>query len=165
MLVLDADGVLTDGSITLLPNGDEALTFNVRDGFGIKLWQSLGGKVAIITGRDSPALAVRAGRLGISAVMRGVSDKDAAIDRLAEELGVGPEAMAFLGDDWPDLPAMRRVGYPMAVADAEPEVIAAAFHVTARPGGRGAIRDAVAHLLSARGLYAPPQGPGLPRAL
>lgn len=152
MLVLDADGVLTDGSILLDDDGREVKRFSVRDGFGVKLWQRMGFAAAIITSRSGRALEHRARELGIELVIQGAADKAAALAELARRSGTEPAQMAYLADDWPDLPALRLVGYPMAVADAEPAVRAIAAHVTARPGGRGAVRDAVEHLLGARGM-------------
>lgn len=152
LLILDVDGVLTDGAITLDPQGRELKTFSSRDGFGVKLWQRMGFHVAIISGRASEAVAHRARELGVEHVMLGCRDKGAALHDLAKKSGVSLNRMAALADDWPDLPILRRVGYPMAVADAAPEVIAAARHTTAAPGGRGAVREAIEHLLDRAGL-------------
>lgn len=152
LLVMDADGVLTDGSILLDEEGREVKRFGVRDGFGIKLWQRMGFAAAIITSRSGRALEHRARELGIDLLIQGAADKSSALAELARRSGTDPERMAYLADDWPDLPALRRVGYPMAVADAEPAVRALAAFVTPRPGGRGAVRDAVEHLLASRGM-------------
>lgn len=152
LLVLDVDGVMTDGSIMLDDRGVETKRFNVRDGFAIKLWQKLGFTCAIITGRSGSAAKHRAIELGIEHLVQGSSHKGRALQELLRELGLEATQAAFLGDDWPDLPAMRVAGYPMAVADAEPDVRAIARFVTTRPGGRGAVREAVEHLLSAAGL-------------
>lgn len=164
LLALDVDGVLTDGSIYVDDDGRELKRFHVRDGYAIKLWQSHELSVAIITGRSSPGVAARARQLDISLLMQGVSDKSAALDQLIQQTGIAAAHIAFLGDDWPDLPIMNRVGLPIAVADAEPEVLAAAQFITRRPGGNGAVRDAVEHILRAKNLYAPPRGE-LPRAV
>lgn len=151
LLILDVDGVMTDGSITLDAQGRESKTFHVRDGFGIRLWRELGGEVAIITGRAGEVVEHRAKELGIHLVFKGVKDKAAALDDVTARSGITPERAAALGDDWPDLPVLGRVAYPMAVADASPEVILVAKHVTRSPGGRGAVREAVEHLLERRG--------------
>lgn len=151
LLVLDVDGVLTDGSINYDDHGLETKRFHVRDGFGIRLWQEAGQRVAILTGRTGSALLHRLADHQIDLVVQGSKDKGAGIGDLAARAGVEPGEMAYLGDDWPDLGAMRAVGYPMAVADAEPAVLGAAAWVTPRGGGRGAVRDAVEHLLEARG--------------
>lgn len=153
LLVLDVDGVLTDGGIIVDSQGRELKRFDVRDGFGIKLWQRVGLHVGAITGRSCPAVAARLEYLGIKAAVQGSSDKIASLEHITRLTGVGPAQTAFLGDDWPDLAIMRHVGYAMAVADAEPCVRDAAAFVTNRPGGRGAVRDAIEHLLHAKGLY------------
>ncbi len=152
LVALDVDGVLTDGSILLDDRGVETKRFCVRDGLALRVWMELGFEVAIVTRRAGEALQHRARELGVTRIMQGVGDKREAIRALEQSSGIGPEAMAFVGDDWPDLAAMRAVGYPIAVADAEPAVIELARHVTARAGGRGAVRDAVMHLIDARGL-------------
>lgn len=166
LLALDVDGVLTDGGIYVDDQGQETKRFHVRDGYAIKLWQSLGFKVAWITGRESESVARRARYLAIDHLQQGVSDKTRSLAELVAATGVPAEAVAFLGDDWPDLRIMQAVGYSMAVADAEPEVLAAARFVTRRNGGQGAVRDAIEHLLRAKGLYTPPGSdqPG-PRAI
>ena len=152
LLALDVDGVLTDGSILLDDDGREIKRFNVRDGFGIKLWQKMGFTVAIITARSGRALQHRARELGIEHVAQGANDKASALAQLVERAKTPPEHIAYLADDWPDLAVLRRVGYPMAVADADPVVRAAAAYITTRPGGRGAVREAIEHLLTAKGL-------------
>jgi len=152
LLVLDVDGVLTDGSIMLDDAGQELKRFNVRDGLGLTTWIRLGLQVGVITRRSSAALQHRMNELGISHVIQGSKDKSAALDTLSKETRVMTAHMAFIGDDWPDMPAMRRVGYPIAVADADPHVKKLAAFVTTLPGGRGAVREAIEHLLSAKGL-------------
>jgi 3-deoxy-D-manno-octulosonate 8-phosphate phosphatase (KDO 8-P phosphatase) len=152
LLALDVDGVLTDGSILIDDDGRETKRFYIRDGFGLRLWARLGFQTAIITGRSGAALQHRAAELGISEIIQGSKDKSAALDELIARTGIALANIAFLGDDWPDLPALRRVGYPMAVADADPQVLKLAAFVTPSPGGRGAVRDAVEHLIEARGL-------------
>lgn len=152
LLVLDVDGVMTDGSIILNDEGVETKRFHVRDGFGIRLWHEMGLQTAIITGRSGGVVEHRARELRIAHVVQGSRDKAQSLTDLCSRLGITPPEAAFLGDDWPDLPAMRLAGYPMAVADASPEVLRAARFVTALPGGRGAVRQAVEHILEAKGL-------------
>jgi 3-deoxy-D-manno-octulosonate 8-phosphate phosphatase (KDO 8-P phosphatase) len=152
LLALDVDGVLTDGSIYLDDEGNETKRFNIRDGFGVRLWQRLGFQVAVVTGRPGKALRHRAAELGIRQVVQGCSDKAAALRGILTEAGLSLAQAAFLGDDWPDLCVMREVGYPMAVADADPLVRAAAAFTTAARGGQGAVREAVEHLIAAKGL-------------
>lgn len=150
LLLLDVDGVLSDGSIIYGDRGQELKAFNTKDGFGLSLWRQAGGQIAIVTGRGGEAVQRRAGELGIEIVIEGSKDKAEAVTRVFRRTRVERHRMAFVGDDWPDLRAMRVVGYPIATADAEPEVRAAAAYVTERPGGRGAVRGAVMHLLEAR---------------
>lgn len=152
LLILDVDGVLTDGSIYLDDLGHETKRFHVRDGFGIKLWQRLGFEVAIITGRSGRALKHRAKELGISHVTQGASDKGAALRALLKKLRLEPAQVACIGDDWPELPLMRVAGVSIAVADADERVIAAADVVTKRPGGHAAVREAIDLLIRAKGL-------------
>ncbi len=153
LLCLDVDGVLTDGSIMIDNHGNETKRFNTRDGLGIRLWTKLGFYVAIITGRAGMAVTHRASELGIAHVYQGVTDKGAALKELLSELGLNPEEAAVLVDDLPDLPMMRAAGYAMAVGDGVSEVRSAAAYVTVRPGGKGAVREAVEHLLKAKGRW------------
>jgi 3-deoxy-D-manno-octulosonate 8-phosphate phosphatase (KDO 8-P phosphatase) len=160
LLVLDVDGVMTDGSIFLDDNGNETKRYHVRDGFGIKLWQKLGFEIAIITGRSGRSIEHRAHELKIEHVIQGSKDKGVDLAALAARLNRGLDRVAYLGDDWPDLPAMARAQYPMAVADAHDEVRRIARFITTKPGGHGAVREAVEHLLDrmnllekARSLY------------
>lgn len=155
LLILDVDGVMTDGSIYLDDDGRETKRFHVRDGFGIKLWQKLGLQVAIITGRSGRVVQHRARELGIALVTQGAADKSAALDQLLARVGLTPAQTAYLGDDWPDLGPMKRVAYPMAVADADARILAAAAYITSRPGGHGAVREAIDHLIEAKSLLDP----------
>ena len=152
LLVMDIDGVLTDGSITYDATGNELKTFHSHDGLGLRLWLRMGFQAAVITGRGGEAVRTRMRELGVAPVIEQAKDKGEAIDRLLADLGIPPSAAGYLGDDWPDLPAMRRVGYPMAVADAAEPVRRVARFVTTRPGGRGAAREAIEHLLGREGL-------------
>jgi 3-deoxy-D-manno-octulosonate 8-phosphate phosphatase (KDO 8-P phosphatase) len=150
LLVLDVDGVLTDGRLYLSPTGEELKVFHVRDGSGLVAVQRAGITVAIISGRDSAAVSRRAAELGIRHVRQGVVDKGAELDRLLTELGVEPVETACVGDDTPDLPMLRRVGLAVGVADAHPALLEAAHWITRAPGGRGAVREVCDLLLSAR---------------
>lgn len=152
LLALDVDGVLTDGSIMLDDAGLETKRFNIRDGLGIVVLQKLNIPVAIITRRSGKVVEHRARELHIQHVVQGSRDKGAAIDELSRSTGIAPAHMAFMGDDWPDLPALEAVGLPVAVADADPRVKAAAAIVTTRPGGHGAVRELIEHILNAKGL-------------
>ncbi len=152
LLVMDVDGVLTTGEIIYDNEGRELKCFNVRDGFGLTLWHAAGFASAIITARGGPAVERRAAELGIAHHMHRVADKGTALERLSEKTGVTPDRMAYMGDDWLDLPAMRRAGLPAAPADAQKPVIEAAAWVSTKPGGRGAVRELVEHLLRRKGL-------------
>ena len=151
LLVLDVDGVLTDGRLYLSASGEELKVFHVRDGSGLVALQRAGVTVAIVSGRDSPAVTRRAAELGIRHVRQGIADKDAELDRLLVELGVAPEELACVGDDTPDAPMLRRAGLAIGVADAHPALLASAHWVTRAKGGRGAVREVCDLLLSARG--------------
>jgi 3-deoxy-D-manno-octulosonate 8-phosphate phosphatase (KDO 8-P phosphatase) len=153
LLLLDVDGVLTDGGIVYADNGVEVKRFHVRDGSGLKLWQLAGKRAAIVSGRTSAAVEVRAMELGVSPVIQGRSEKVPAFEEVLAVTGLRPEQVCAVGDDLPDLPVLRRAGLAVAVADACPEVRAAADYVTAAPGGRGAVRDAVEWLLKLQGAW------------
>ena len=151
LLLLDCDGVLTDGGVTWAADGVESKTFHIRDGLGIRAWQRAGGRTGIVTGRSSPVVERRAAELGIEFVRQGVDDKLAAVAGILAACGLSWEEAAFVGDDLPDLPAVERCGLGVAVADACAELRAAADLVTTLPGGRGAVRELVERLLAARG--------------
>jgi 3-deoxy-D-manno-octulosonate 8-phosphate phosphatase (KDO 8-P phosphatase) len=153
LLVLDVDGVLTDGRITYTADGVEVKSFHVRDGSGLVFWQRLGGRVAIISGRTSAAVDVRAKELGIADVRQGIGDKRAALTELLTATGVRAAETCAVGDDLPDLPLLRMCGLAVAVADAVPEARAAAHYVTGAPGGTGAVREVVELLLRAQGQW------------
>lgn len=150
LLALDADGVLTDGRIFIADAGGSewAMGFSVRDGHGIRLLIRAGLEVAVISGRDSYGLRLRLGELGIRRSALRCRDKRTALAEMLAELGLEPRQAAFVGDDVPDLPAMRQAGLAIAVADAHPDVQAAADWVTALPGGRGAVREVCDFLLA-----------------
>ncbi len=151
LLLLDCDGVLTDGGVTWSDDGVEQKTFHIRDGLGIRGWQRAGGRTGIITGRSSPIVERRAAELGIEFVRQGVDDKLAVAEAIIKECGLSWEQTAFMGDDLPDLPVVARCGVGAAVADACEELRAAATVVTILPGGRGAVRELVERMLRARG--------------
>ena len=151
LLLLDCDGVLTDGGVTWSDEGVELKTFHIRDGLGIRGWQRAGGRTGIITGRSSRIVERRAAELGVEFVRQGVDDKLAAAGAIIKECGLSWEQTAFMGDDLPDLPVVARCGVGVAVADACPELVAAAAVVTRLPGGRGAVRELVERMLRARG--------------
>jgi 3-deoxy-D-manno-octulosonate 8-phosphate phosphatase (KDO 8-P phosphatase) len=155
LMIFDVDGVLTDGSLYYGPGGEVMKAFNVRDGHGVKLLREGGVEVAILTARQSEIVAVRARELGVERVVQGAADKVAGFQRLVDEAGIAEERCGYIGDDWPDLAVLTRVGFAACVADAAPEVRAKAHWVTAAPGGRGAVRELAEFVLNAQGRFAP----------
>ncbi len=153
LLLLDVDGVLTDGGVTWANDGIEQKTFHIRDGLGLRLWHRAGCRSGIVTGRSSRVVQVRAEELGIGIVRQGVEDKLETAGAVLAECGVSWEQTAFIGDDLPDLPVVMRCGVGVAVADACPELVAAAALVTRLPGGRGAVREVIERMLRARGSW------------
>jgi 3-deoxy-D-manno-octulosonate 8-phosphate phosphatase (KDO 8-P phosphatase) len=154
LLVLDVDGVLSDGRIYYGSDGEELKAFNIKDGLGIKLLQRDGVTVAIITGRNSPVVTRRAAELGIEHLVQGREDKAAALAELCRDLDLQLSECAYMGDDLPDLAAIRAAGLGMSVADGVERVRSAADWVSTRPGGHGAVREACEFILSARGSLA-----------
>jgi len=148
LLVLDVDGVLTDGRLYFGPRGETLKAFHVRDGVGLKELQRAGLTVAVISGRRSPMVAARCRELGVRHVLQGVGDKLAALTRLCARLKLTPAACACVGDDLQDVPLMRAAALSFAVADAHQDARRAADVVTRLPGGRGAVREVCDHLLA-----------------
>lgn len=153
LLVLDVDGVLTDGRLYYHDDGTESKAFDVRDGHGIKLAQRAGIEVALISGRNSPCVEKRAADLGITEVVQGPKDKVPVFERLLAKKGLGPEQAAFVGDDLVDLPVMRRAGLAVTVADGSEHLFEAAHYVTLAPGGKGAVREVIELILATQGLW------------
>jgi 3-deoxy-D-manno-octulosonate 8-phosphate phosphatase (KDO 8-P phosphatase) len=151
LLALDVDGVLTDGRITYGSNGEELKSFNIKDGLGIKLAQRAGIEVAIITGRSSSMVERRAAELGIGTIIQGREDKLLALRELCEARQLELTECAYMGDDLPDLAAVRAAGIGMTVADASAAVQASADWQSSFNGGAGAVREACEALLEARG--------------
>jgi 3-deoxy-D-manno-octulosonate 8-phosphate phosphatase (KDO 8-P phosphatase) len=151
LVLTDVDGVLTDGTVLLLPGGGEAKAFHIRDGLGIVLARRAGLRVGLLSGRSSDAVTRRAGELGIEVVHQGVSDKAAALREIVAAEGIAAHEVAYMGDDVNDLPVMTGVGLSAAPADAPLEVRAQAFMVTDARGGRGCFREFVEAILRARG--------------
>lgn len=154
MLVIDVDGVLTDGSVVYSERGEEIKAFHVRDGSGLKIWLGLGMQAAILSGRKSEVVLRRAKELGIGAVIQGIEDKTEGWRRLLAEHQISPDQAAYVGDDLPDLPVLKQAGLAVAVADACEEVRAAAHYVTKLPGGRGAVREVIELILKAQNRWA-----------
>lgn len=150
LLILDVDGVLTDGQIIINDRGEEIKSFHVRDGQGLVLLMNAGIEVVIITGRKSEAVAHRARELGIREVYQGVNDKGALCKKLMEQRKLEREQICCIGDDLPDLPLFQQAGLSIAVADAADEVRHAAGIITENSGGKGAVREACEMILKAR---------------
>jgi 3-deoxy-D-manno-octulosonate 8-phosphate phosphatase (KDO 8-P phosphatase) len=147
LLALDVDGVLTDGTLTINADGSETKSFNTLDGHGLRMWQRAGLKVALISGRESAPTQLRAEQLEIEHVFQNCHFKLPVMEELLKRIGLAPEKVAYIGDDLPDLPVMRHVGFSVAVANAVDEVKRHADYVTARPGGSGAVREVIEHIL------------------
>ncbi|MEA3132198.1 MAG: 3-deoxy-D-manno-octulosonate 8-phosphate phosphatase phosphatase [Gammaproteobacteria bacterium] len=150
LVILDVDGVLTDGRLYFSSKGEALKVFHVRDGHGIKLLMGSGVEVAAFSGRRSAAVTARMRELKVRNVVQGCSDKVAALEGLTQRLGIAPLACACIVDDTPDLPLMSAVGFAAAVADAHPLVQRAAHWISAAPGGHGAVRELTDAILRAR---------------
>lgn len=153
LLLLDVDGVLTDGSIIYDGNGLETKCFNVRDGHGIKMLQRHGVEVGIITGRNSIVVDIRAKELGIDIVYQGSLKKLESYNDVKERTGFNDSQIAYMGDDVIDVPVLRRVGFAAAPCDGLPEVRAIAHYVASSGGGRGAVRELCDMILKSRGAW------------
>lgn len=153
LMAFDVDGTLTDGGLHIGPDGEAFKTFSVRDGLGLVLLRQAGIRVALVTGRSSAIVAQRARELGIDTVLQGVADKAAAMRELCAQSGLDPSQAGFMGDDWPDLPAMLAVGFAATVPDAVAEVRRVAHWTATAPAGGGAVRELAEHLLRAQGRF------------
>ncbi|NHC03905.1 HAD-IIIA family hydrolase [Acinetobacter sp. 187] len=152
-LVLDVDGILSDGFVTLTNTGDELKSFDIRDGLGMKLIQKAGLKVIIITGRKSQIVEKRMTDLGVDLIFQGREDKGVALREACAQLNLLPEDCLYMGDDWPDLSAFAIAGMKVTVPNGHVEVRRRADLVTQSYGGRGAVREICDMLLSAKGAY------------
>lgn len=153
VLLLDVDGVLTEGTVTYNDDGIEYKQFNVRDGLGIRMLMHFGIPVGIVTGRCSKALVHRCNNLGIELLFDGIQNKADVLEAIVSRTGSSPDTMAFMGDDLVDLPLMRKIGVPIAVSDAHPVVCAAATLITTARGGNGAVREICEAILKAKALW------------
>ena len=151
LILSDVDGVLTDGSIEIDHGGNESKRFNTLDGYGIRMWQQAGFRLGLITGRDCSCVYHRAKNLGIEIVRAGTFAKWEAVLEIAAEQNLSLEEIAFIGDDYPDLPAVRAVGLGVTVPHAPQELKNAAEYITQRPGGYGAVRDLIDQILTIKG--------------
>jgi 3-deoxy-D-manno-octulosonate 8-phosphate phosphatase (KDO 8-P phosphatase) len=153
MLVLDVDGVLTDGTLVINSDGTETKFFNSLDGHGIKMWQRAGLEAAILSGRLSGPTRHRAKQLEIEHVFEDCHNKLPVLEEFLKKINLPPEAVAYMGDDVVDLPVMRYVGFSVAVANAVDEVKKYADYVTMRTGGNGAVREAIEYILKKSGKW------------
>lgn len=153
LLIMDVDGVLTDGGLYYDGQGNIMKRFNVSDGLGIKLAQAAGLKMAVITGLSSPAVECRVRELGIEHYFHGFTNKLPFIEQLAHAENLSLEQMAYMGDDWVDAGPMLRVGLPMTVSSAQPEIRKIAAWTSHAPGGGGAVREAVMFILKAQNKF------------
>lgn len=153
LLILDVDGVLTDGRIIMNDAGQESKHFDVKDGHGLKLIMRHGLEVMLLTGRSSAVVDCRARDLGIREVFQGVLNKSEFFQQFLEQRAIDPEEVAYVGDDVVDIPILKRVGFSVAVKDAVSEVKEIADYVTEKPGGRGAVREICDLLLKVQGKW------------
>jgi len=151
LMAFDVDGVLTDGGLYLTDGGEEIKRFHTLDGLGMKLLQSAGVELALITGRQSRLVARRAAELGVTHLFQGVEDKLAALEALRVRLGIAMASCGYMGDDLPDLPLLTRCGFAATVPEAPEAVRARAHYVSRKPAGGGAVREVCELILSARG--------------
>lgn len=151
LFIMDVDGVMTDGRIFITSTGEELKSFHTLDGLGLKMLQKTGVKLAIITGRDAPCVALRAKNLNIDHYFAGISDKQKIYQHLLNEMQLSDEQCAYIGDDIVDLPVMLHVGFAVAVNEAHQLVKEKAHYVTHASAGKGAVREACEFILEAQG--------------
>ncbi len=151
LAIFDVDGVLTDGTVYVSEGGEEIKAFNILDGLGLKMLAASGVATALLSGRKSKMVALRAKEIGIAHLMQGVDDKLETYNRLLRKLDLAEEETSFMGDDLPDLPVLRRCGFAFSVPNAPEIVRNHAHYVTRTAGGRGAAREACEFLMQARG--------------
>ncbi len=150
MVIMDVDGTLTDGTLLILPDGEELKSYNVKDGTGILLARLAGIKTAIITGKTSKSLEIRAKKLKVSEVYQGILDKKKVLEEILAKNKVRPQEVAYIGDDLGDLEVIKSVGLAGAVADAHPEIKKQSHFICENPGGRGAVREFIEFILKAQ---------------
>lgn len=153
LVLMDADGVLTDGRIMVFADGNEARSYHARDGLAVRIGQSGGLQFGVVSGRRSSAVALRAQELDFVEIHQAVAAKGACVEEIAHRRGLRPEEICFVGDDIVDVPAFRRCGFAVAPADADPEVFAHVHHVGVSNGGRGIVREVVDLILHAHGSW------------
>ncbi|MEA3332572.1 MAG: HAD-IIIA family hydrolase [Pseudomonadota bacterium] len=152
-LIMDVDGVLTDGRIIIDSNGVESKQFDVRDGHGLKMLNRSGVSLALLTGRRSPVVSRRAAELGIDIVFQRCHDKLQAFSQISRRLGLDDHEIAYIGDDVVDIPVLLKVGFAATVADADPELVPVVDWQSSRPGGRGAVRELCRMIMQVQGTW------------
>ncbi|MCD6533595.1 MAG: HAD-IIIA family hydrolase [Deltaproteobacteria bacterium] len=152
-LIMDVDGVLTDGRIIIDSNGVESKQFDVRDGHGLKMLARSGVSLALLTGRRSPVVGYRAAELGIDIVFQRCHDKLKAFRQICRRLGLNDHEIAYIGDDVVDISVLLKVGFAATVADADPELVAVVDWQSSRPGGRGAVRELCQLIMQTQGTW------------
>ncbi len=153
LVLMDADGVLTDGRIIVFADGNDARSYHARDGLAVRIGQNGGLTFGVVSGRSSNAVASRARELDFVEIHQKVAAKGACVEEIARRRGLRLDEICFIGDDIVDIPAFRRCGFAVAPADADPEVFAHVHHVGASPGGRGIVREVVDLILKAHGSW------------
>ncbi len=153
LLLLDVDGILTDGAIILTGSGEEIKVFSVLDGMGIKLLQKIGVEVGIVSSRNSKVVEHRGRELGIEIIVQGELDKLTAVESILKQKGLTFESVAYMGDDWVDIPLLRRTGLAITVPNAWPPVKEYAHYITLREGGKGAVREVCELIIRAKGKW------------
>ena len=153
LICMDVDGVLTDGTVNIGDSKEETKSFNVKDGLGIVLAQKSGIRIVFLSGRYSNAVTNRAKELGVEEVYQNAADKVGILKELMTKHGLKKEEVAAIGDDLNDIPILKKVGFPCAVADSAEEVKSLSKHTSSAPGGRGGVREILEMILKAEGLY------------
>jgi 3-deoxy-D-manno-octulosonate 8-phosphate phosphatase (KDO 8-P phosphatase) len=153
LILSDVDGVMTDGGIRLLDDGQQIMKFHIRDGMGVRLWREAGKRFGIVTGRNLESIRRRAADLWLDIVRLGIDDKLPAVDALAAEFGLSRQQVCYIGDDLLDMATIRSVGLGVAVADAVEDVRRIARYVTSVPGGAGAVREVIELILKNTGRW------------
>jgi 3-deoxy-D-manno-octulosonate 8-phosphate phosphatase (KDO 8-P phosphatase) len=151
LAIFDVDGVLTDGTIHLSPRGEETKAFNILDGLGFRMLADSGVQLALLSGRKSEVVRLRAMETGVTHILQGIGDKLAAYEKLLRKLGLAEAESSYMGDDLPDIPVLRRCGFALSVPNAAKIVREQAHYVTEKAGGRGAAREACELLMRAQG--------------
>ena len=153
MLIMDLDGVFTDGTVMMHSDGSEAKRYSIQDGHAIKMWQRAGLSCAIISGRASKATTVRTEQLGIEYVFQGCLNKLPVFEQLLEDTGLKPEQVIYMGDDLMDMPVVKRAGFGVAVGNAVDELKEVADYITTKTGGDGAVREVIEIVLKSTGKW------------